>query len=317
MNPQEQAAGNNGVFVGLATLDIIYQVNKLPESGEKIDSQRIASAAGGPAANAAVAFSACGGDATLITKLSDDVIGTVVRGDLESRGVTVLDYGGPGTSAIVSSVMIDGDGERTIVSSADNGSSEDTAEFAPEEDIRFLDTLQEQYSAAALTLMDSYHTDLSRKVAWASEHTGNPMVLDCGREREWTSAQLLSTDVPIVSRAFCGERSLYEVVKYFQAHNCERGIITNGSGAITFWHPETTDGANVGQIMPEHVRDTVDTLGAGDFFHGAFMWAETVRPSHSSRSAFVENVKFASRVAADSIESFGTREWLNHFDRAL
>lgn len=319
-----KAQNAHGVFVGLATLDVIYSVERLPHTGEKIDSLALSTAAGGPAANAAVAFSACGGDATLITKLSDDAIGAVIRDDLESQGVRVISYGGSTDApATVSSVLIDPEGERTIVSSADNrastGAGEGISAFAPEEDREFVDALRSQYNAGALTLMDSYYLDLAQKAAWAAQRSDKPLVLDVGRERPHSSAQLSAADIPIVSRAFCAERSLHDTICYMRDHGCQRGAITNGADAITFWHPESdpnnrsSDSATVGQILPENAENVVDTLGAGDFFHGAFMYAEAVKPSGSSREAFIANLRFASRVAGDSVRSLGTRQWLQDF----
>ena len=52
-----------GVFVGLATLDVIHRIAKAPAVNQKVTSTAQFVAAGGPAANAAVTFAALGGDA--------------------------------------------------------------------------------------------------------------------------------------------------------------------------------------------------------------------------------------------------------------
>ena len=63
-----------GVFVGLATLDVIHRIAKAPAVNQKITSTAQFVAAGGPAANAAVTFAALGGDAILVTALGDDPV---------------------------------------------------------------------------------------------------------------------------------------------------------------------------------------------------------------------------------------------------
>ncbi|MDT5198079.1 MAG: hypothetical protein QOH20_4833 [Mycobacterium sp.] len=61
-----------GVFVGLATLDVIHRIAKAPDANQKITSTAQFVAAGGPAANAAVTFAGLGGAAILVTALDDD-----------------------------------------------------------------------------------------------------------------------------------------------------------------------------------------------------------------------------------------------------
>ena len=54
-----------GVFVGLATLDVIHRITAPPAVNEKITARQQFVAAGGPATNAAVTFAALGGRADL------------------------------------------------------------------------------------------------------------------------------------------------------------------------------------------------------------------------------------------------------------
>ena len=58
-----------GLFVGLTTLDCIYQVSRLPASDEKMVAEACLLVAGGPATNAAIAFAALGNRATLVAAL--------------------------------------------------------------------------------------------------------------------------------------------------------------------------------------------------------------------------------------------------------
>src|SRR3546814_15623512 len=76
-----------GVFVGLATLDVIHRIAKAPAVNEKITSTAQFVAAGGPAANAAVTFAALGGDATLVTALGDAPVADLIRADIAGPGV--------------------------------------------------------------------------------------------------------------------------------------------------------------------------------------------------------------------------------------
>src|SRR6201991_3371515 len=80
-----------GVFVGLATLDVIHRITKAPAANQKITSASQFVAAGGPAANAAVTFAALGGCAVLVTALGDDPVADLIRADLAAYRVDVID----------------------------------------------------------------------------------------------------------------------------------------------------------------------------------------------------------------------------------
>jgi sugar/nucleoside kinase (ribokinase family) len=56
--------------------------------------------------------------------------------------------------------------------------------------------------------------------------------------------------------------------------------------------------------LPVDPIEAVDTLGAGDFFHGAFCHAL------AGGTGFVDGLRAASGVATLSCRSFGTRAWL-------
>jgi sugar/nucleoside kinase (ribokinase family) len=56
-----------GLFVGLTTMDLIQRVDHHPGVNEKVVAQRSDLAAGGPAAIAAVTFSALGGRSVLLS----------------------------------------------------------------------------------------------------------------------------------------------------------------------------------------------------------------------------------------------------------
>lgn len=62
-------------------------------------------------------------------------------------------------------------------------------------------------------------------------------------------------------------------------------------------------GGKGGDINPPSV-EPVDTLGAGDIFHGAFCW------SLVEQGDFVTALKKASEVAAFSTTMWGTRSWI-------
>ena len=75
------------VCVGLATVDLVQRVDRLPGLDEKAEAVSAEVAAGGPATNAAVTAAALGATVTLVTAVGAHPLGELIRADLASCGV--------------------------------------------------------------------------------------------------------------------------------------------------------------------------------------------------------------------------------------
>lgn len=104
-----------GLFVGLATLDVVALVDRLPGANEKTTASQTWLAAGGPAAVAAIAFAALGGKASLLTALGSGVAADSVRADLASAGVEVVDAAPAGFELAVSTALVNPETDRKSV----------------------------------------------------------------------------------------------------------------------------------------------------------------------------------------------------------
>ena len=76
-------------------------------------------------------------------------------------------------------------------------------------------------------------------------------------------------------------------------------ITANGENPIKYWTKE-----KFSNIEISHIK-AVDTLGAGDVFHGAFC-------HFILNNNFIDSLAKASEVAAVACQSFGTRKWMEH-----
>ncbi|MFM8008533.1 MAG: PfkB family carbohydrate kinase, partial [Dolichospermum sp.] len=74
--------------------------------------------------------------------------------------------------------------------------------------------------------------------------------------------------------------------------------ITQGEKPIQYLTNNVRNSINVPKIQP------VDTLGAGDIFHGAFC-------HYILENSFVQALTLAANTAAKACQYFGTRNWLN------
>jgi sugar/nucleoside kinase (ribokinase family) len=113
------------LFVGLSTVDMIYEVDHIPAADEKLSVVGQHIEAGGPATNAAVTFAYLGGRSTLITAVGKHPLGTIIQQDLGRFGISCYDVGSAQCAPPpVSSVfIIPASGARTVVSANANAFS--------------------------------------------------------------------------------------------------------------------------------------------------------------------------------------------------
>lgn len=292
-----------GLFVGLATLDVIQLVEKLPTENEKINALDFAFAAGGPATNAAVAFahkySKLGAgledsdDAVLVTRISNDKIGDLIREDLEKHHVCVKASALPdNTSSTVATILVtQSTGDRAVVSATDQ------RKIAPA--YSALDVEVEDFD---IVETDGYETDLTLEVLKQARSAGITTVLDGGSVKSYTEELLPYIDVAIVSEPFASGRSSTELFDYLAKFGVKYSAITRGNKEILY----SADGVTGTEKTCK--TTVVDTLGAGDFFHGGFVKA--LGKQELSLDTFLNALSKATKIAALSIQFFGTRKWL-------
>ena len=132
----------------------------------------------------------------------------------------------------------------------------------------------------------------------------HPCILDGGSWKDWLTPLLGFVDIAVVSEDFapplmaCPDGA--QVAEFLRGFGITRTVRTRGDRSVQYWW----DGAS-GEVPVEAVPGA-STLGAGDAFHGAFVWAiERGGDADPERL-----IRFASAVAAVSVSSFGTRQWL-------
>jgi sugar/nucleoside kinase (ribokinase family) len=281
-----------GVFVGLATLDVIHRIAKAPAVNQKITSTAQFVAAGGPAANAAVTFAALGGDAILVTALGDDPVADLIRADLAAYGVSVLDAAAGTTRAVpVSAVsVVESTGDRSVVSlDAVN------SDAPPPGD------LGDRVADADVVLVDGHHPLIARAAVRQAVARGIRLVVDAGR---WKP--VMNDIIPYATDMLCsndfrmpGVDDPGSTAAALVRSGVRTVVTTHGGDPVEWW----SDGES-GSVPVEPVV-VVDTLGAGDAFHGAYSYFST-----RLESGVAEIVDRSARVAALRCSVVGPRAWL-------
>jgi sugar/nucleoside kinase (ribokinase family) len=282
-----------GVFVGLATLDVIHRIAKPPAVNQKVTSTAQFVAAGGPAANAAVTFAALGGDATLVTALGDDPVADLIRADLAAYGVSVVDASAGSSRAVpVSAVsVLESTGDRSVVSlDAVNSDAP-----APE-------GLDDLVASADVVLVDGHHPLIARGAAASASARRTTLVVDAGRWKPvMTDLVVHATDVVCSSDFRVPETSDSESTAAALVRSGVRTVVTTHGGDPVQWWSEGESGS-----VPVEPVMVVDTLGAGDAFHGAYAYFST-----RLDTGVADRVDRSSRVAALRCSVVGPRAWLS------
>lgn len=311
-----------GLFVGLAVLDVIQLVEAPPGPDEKIVALDQAVAAGGPAANAAAAFAALGGRALLAAPVGAGPLAELIRADLTAHGVELIDCaaapttrGAAAAGPSVSSCTISAaTGERSVVST--------NARARP--DPAPLNALSDAVAAGALApdvvLIDGHNPPLARAGLDLAERVGALRLMDAGSWKDDAADLPGRCDVVAPSARFhppgpAGAlREPADVAAWLRGRGAGAVVLTRGSAPVLWWCGERS-----GSAAPP-VVEAVDTLGAGDVFHGALALA-LARALPGPRSggggearivpaALADAVASACAVAAASTEHFGTRAWI-------
>jgi ribokinase len=103
------------VVFGSINLDLIVEVPHLPNRGETVIGNRFFSAAGGKAANQAVAVAKLGTLVNLVGQVGDDSFGKTLLETLQTAGVDISSITiNPHTHSGIASIVVDEKGENTI-----------------------------------------------------------------------------------------------------------------------------------------------------------------------------------------------------------
>lgn len=282
----------HGLFTGLTTLDLIYRANHPPLTNQKIVASDYIVAAGGPATNAAIAFQHFENRATLLSVIGCHPMTQLIRADLDQLGVTAIDLlSNQSEPPPVSSIIVtESTGERAVVS-INAVKTQVSPDCIPADCLSGVD----------IVLIDGHQMVVGWAIAQQAKAQNIPIVIDGG---SWKPG--FETILPLTNYAICSANfhppdchTSEDVLTYLINSGIPHIALTHGEQPIQYWN----DGQE-GTVEVPPVK-TVDTLGAGDIFHGAFCHAIL-------HHDFVVALAFAAQVASHSCKFFGTRQWLEH-----
>jgi sulfofructose kinase len=277
------------LVAGVAVIDFVFSLDAMPRRADKFRARDAAIVGGGCAANAAVTVARLGGTARLAANVGQDEIGDMIVRGLAAEGVDCgLVRRHEGRRSSFSSVFVDSAGERQIVNFRDEGLYRDTAWLA--------EWIPASFDAA---LADTRWAGGAAAVLEAARARKRPGVLDADLiDHDVAEALAAASHIAFSARGlrdYAGMDDLSSALRKARERSGAWLCCTDGNKGVIF-----LDDGDVRRV-PAFVVEAVDTLGAGDVWHGAFALAL------GEGKPEAEAILFANAVAALKCTRFGGR----------
>jgi sugar/nucleoside kinase (ribokinase family) len=272
------------LFIGQAYIDITFIADLLPTGDDKAVARDFAVSFGGNAVTAAFCCAKLGVKPDLLASVADDWLGRMFI-DMAARYGVSLHHRKVAASSL--SFVMPRAGQRAIVRCRD-------------------DRYQHPYPPLNLVgcrilHVDGHQPDAAIHYARLCREAGIPTSLDGGGLRSNTHDLLEFIDIAVVAERLCDQMRLSppDMLEYLRARGCRVAAVTMGQHGLLY-----CEGAGDARLMPalDVPADRIlDTNGAGDIFHGAYVFSCLTNPVASWEDHF----RFARAASAHAIQHLG------------
>jgi sulfofructose kinase len=248
------------VGVGLNATDTVIPLSTYPVRGSKTEYSTVSTLPGGQVATAVVACQHWGLRTRYVGKLGDDLAATLHREAFSHAGVEANIITVPGGASAQSLILVDAQGERTVLCRRDERLS-----------LHPTDLQREWITNARALHVDGYDTEAAILASTWAREANIPVIADLDELYPNLEPLLDNVDYLIVSRDFpsrlISEPDLEQSLRKMQRrYNCRLAAATLGQeGVLAF------DGKQL-LHTPAYRVPVLDTTGAGDIFHAGFIY---------------------------------------------
>ncbi|WP_243370532.1 sugar kinase [Microvirga solisilvae] len=272
------------LFVGQTYIDVTFLADELPTGDDKTVARDYAISFGGNAVTAAFACAKLGIAPDLLTSIADDWLGRMFIDMAAKYGISV--HHRKVKESSLSFIMPRG-GKRAIVRCRDD---------------HYLHPVPplNLHGCRALHL-DGHQADAAMHYAKACREAGILTSLDGGGLRSNTHELLEFIDVAIVAERLCEQMNMTagEMLTYLKGRGCKIGGVTMGERGMLWYDESGTESILPALDIPASA--VVDTNGAGDIFHGSYVYSAMARPELPWREHFI----LARAASAHAIQHLG------------
>ena len=277
------------LFIGQTYIDVTFLTDRMPTGDEKHVASAYAVSFGGNAVTAAFCCAKLGTVPDLLTTVADDWLGRMFL-DMAARYGISVHARKVKTSSL--SFIMPNDGKRAIVRCRDD------------DHIHPFPTLN--LAGCRALHLDGHQPDAALHYARLCREAGILTSLDGGGLRANTDELLGFIDVAIVAERLCEQmgREPGAMLDYLKSRGCRIGGVTLGERGL-IWYDETGAVHELPALAVPSER-VLDTSGAGDIFHGAYVASYLTDPTKS----WDEHFHFARAAAAYKIQRLGNEAGL-------
>jgi len=274
----------HALFIGQTYIDVTFLVDHIPTGDDKAVARDYAVSFGGNAVSAAFCCAKLGIAPDLLTSQADDWLARMFLDMAAKYGISV--HGRKVHESSLSFVMPT-DGKRAILRCRDD---------------HYLHPVPPLDLAGCRALhLDGHQADAAIVYAKECRTRGILTSLDGGGMRSNTLELLEHIDVAICSERLCEQLGLSpdELCRLLQQKGCRVGGVTLGSKGLLWYDDDPAIRTMAALLVPKN--EVIDTNGAGDIFHGAYVYSYLANP----RAPWDEHFRFARAASAHSVRYLG------------
>jgi sugar/nucleoside kinase (ribokinase family) len=277
------------LFIGQTYIDVTFLMDRIPTGDEKDVASAYSISFGGNAVTAAFCCAKLGIAPDLLATVADDWLGRMFL-DMASRYKIIIHARKVRTSSL--SLIMPNHGRRAIVRCRDD----EYLHPFPVLDLA---------NCRALHL-DGHQPDAAIHYAKLCREARILTSLDGGGLRSNTHDLLQFIDIAIVAERLC-EQMKYEppaMLDYLKSRGCRIGGVTLGERGL-IWYDETGAVRTLPALTVPPAR-VIDTSGAGDVFHGAYIYSYLSNPAKN----WGDHLRLAQAASAFKIQHLGNEAGL-------
>ena len=272
------------LFIGQTYIDVTFIADRIPTGDEKDVARDYAVSFGGNAVTAAFCCARLGVVPDLLTSVADDWLGRMFL-DMAAKYQIPVHARKVRRSSL--SFVMPREGKRAILRARDD---------------KYLHPYPPLNLDGCRALhLDGHQADAALHYAKACREADILTSLDGGGMRVNTMELLAYIDVAIVSERLCEQLNLSSagVLDLLKSKGCRIGGVTLGERGM-HWYDETGR-VSVMPALAVPKDEIVDTNGAGDVFHGAYVYSYLSNP----KAPWEAHFGFARAASAHAIRFLG------------
>jgi len=277
------------LFIGQTYIDVTFLADRIPVGDEKDVAREYAVSFGGNAVTAAFCCAKLGIRPDLIATCANDWLGRMFQ-DMADKYDIELHIRKVARSSL--SFVRPHAGQRAILRGRDD---------------RYLHPFPLlDLSGCRVLHLDGHQPDAAMHYARLCRQSKILTSLDGGAVRTNTLDLLNFIDVAIVAERFCEQMKMTpgETLEYLRQRGCRIGGVTLGARGL-LWYDEAGNTRTVPALSVPADR-VIDTSGAGDVFHGAYVFSLLAKPGASWEDHF----RFAAAASAFKVQRLGNEAGL-------